>query len=155
MERSTEIPPQGYERRNMARLQASRKNYRGAYQKHAYTYAHLQDASDLTKRMILCYCVECGLKYLIMEDRKIAKTAQADAECASILASHDFRVLLKALRQAGRYSFADFRTEYGDCVNSENYHQLCRYNIEAKAMGDIREYDSTLKKIEQWLREVI
>ena len=111
----------------MARINANCKNYKGAYKKHAYTYEKLKDGSDITKRLILCYCVESGLKYLIMEDRRIVKTSQADEEISQILRSHDFKVLLKAIRRAGTYQFKDFQTEYGDTVNAENYHQLCRY----------------------------
>lgn len=139
----------------MAKIQANRKNYKGAYIKHAYTYEKLQDGSDITKRLILCYCVECGLKYLIMEDRKIMKISQADEEIYNILGSHDFRVLLKAIKKAGTYQFKNFQTEYGDIVNAENYHQLCRYCIDAKNISNINEYDKTLNKIAEWLKEVI
>lgn len=139
----------------MARVQANRKNYKGAYKKHAYTYEKLRDGSDITKRLILCYCVECGLKYLIMEDRKIMKISQADEEIYNILGSHDFRILLKAVKKAGTYQFKNFQTEYGDIVNTENYHQLCRYCIDAKDISNINEYEKTLNKIAEWLKEVI
>ncbi len=139
----------------MARINANRKNYKGAYKKHAYTYEKLQDGSDITKRLILCYCVESGLKYLIMEDRRIVKISQADEEISKILGSHDFKVLLKALRRAGAYQFKDFQTEYGDTVNTENYHQLCRYCVNAKDMNYVYEYDKTLNEIAEWLKEVV
>lgn len=139
----------------MARVLANRKNYKGAYKKHAYTYEKLRDGSDITKRLILCYCVECGLKYLIMEDKKIMKTSQADKEIYNILGSHDFRALLKAVKGAGTYQFKNFQTEYGDIVNAENYHQLCRYCIDAKDISNINEYDKTLNEIAEWLKEVI
>ncbi len=139
----------------MARIQANRKNYKGAYKKHAYTYEKLQDGSDITKRLILCYCVESGLKYLIMEEKKIVKVSQADEEIYNVLGSHDFRVLLKAVKKAGVYQFKNFQTEYGDTVNTENYHQLCRYCIDAKDISSVNEYDKTLKEIAEWLKEVI
>lgn len=139
----------------MARINANRKNYKGAYQKHAYTYEKLQDGSDITKRLVLCYCVESGLKYLIMEDRRIVKTSQADEELSKILGSHDFKVLLKAIKRAGTYQFKNFQTEYGDTVNTENYHQLCRYCVNAKDMSDVYEYDKTLNEIAEWLKEVV
>lgn len=139
----------------MARIQANQKNFKGAYKKHAYTYEKIQDGSDITKRLILCYCVECGLKYLIMNENKIFKISQADESLSGILGSHDFRTLLKAIRYAGTYQFKDFQTEYGDTVNTGNYHQLCRYCVDAKNIEDIRAYDSTLNEIADWLKEVI
>lgn len=139
----------------MARVQANRKNYKGAYKKHAYTYEKLRDGSDITKRLILCYCVECGLKYLIMEDRNIVKISQADDEILKLLCSHDFKALVKAVKRAGTYQFKDFKTEYGDSVNAQNYHQLCRYCIDAEDISDVNEYDKTLIEIAEWLKEVI
>ena len=139
----------------MARIQANQKNFKGAYKKHLYTYEKIQDGSDITKRLILCYCVECGLKYLIMDENKIFKISQADENLSGILGSHDFRDLLKAIRKAGTYQFKNFQTEYGDTVNAENYHQLCRYCVNAKDIKNIYEYDSTLNEIANWLKEVI
>ena len=46
-------------------------------------------------------------------------------------------------------------TGYGDTVNTENYHQLCRYCIDAKDISSVNEYDKTLKEIAEWLKEVI
>ena len=111
----------------MARIQANRKNYERAYKKHAYTYEKLRDGSDITKRLVLCYCVECGLKYLIMLKRNIVRISQAEEDISSVLVSHDFRILLTAVKKSGVYRFKQFRTEYGDIVNTGNYHQLCRY----------------------------
>ena len=139
----------------MSRIQADRKNFKGAYKKHFYSYERLRDGSDITKRLILCYCVECGLKYLIMENRKIANISQADEEISKVLGSHDFKALLKEVKRAGIYQFKNFQTEHGDTVNAENYHQLCRYCINAKDIKCINEYEITLNKIAEWLKEVI
>ena len=139
----------------MAGIQANLKNFKGAYKKHAYTYERIRDGSNITKRLILCYCVECGLKYLIMDENRIYKITQADEELSEILRSHDFKKLLKAVKKAGTYQFGNFQTEYGDIVNAGNYHQLCRYCVDAKDIKDIRAYDSTLNKIADWLKEVI
>ena len=67
----------------------------------------------------------------------------------------DFRVLLKAVGRAGTYQFKNFQTEYGDTVNTGNYHQICRYCINAKDMNDVYEYDKTMNEIAEWLKEEI
>ena len=74
-----------------------------------------------------------------------------------MLYSHDFKILLKAVRKAGIYKFQKFQTEYGDSVTSENYHQMCRYCIESKdmEMDNINTFDSNLQEIASWLKEVI
>ena len=105
----------------------------------------------------MCYCVECGLKCLIMENDNIYTISQADDETAKILGSHDFRTLLKRVGQAGTYRFKSFPTEYGNTVGTADYHQLCRYLI-APAEQNItylQEFDYTLAEIKEWLKEVV
>lgn len=55
--------------------------------------------------MILCYCVECGLKCLVMKNNKLYKVETANEEIKNVLGTHDIRVLLNEVKQAGRYSF--------------------------------------------------
>ena len=113
--------------------------------------------SPYSRRLLLCYCVECGLKCLIMENDNIYTISQADDETAKILGSHDFRTLLKRVGQAGTYRFKSFPTEYGNTVGTADYHQLCRYLI-APAEQNItylQEFDHTLAEIKEWLKEVV
>lgn len=141
----------------MAKLRADQKNFKQAFKKHIHACDNWQCGSDNSKRVILCYCVECGLKYLVMEENKIYRVSQAQEEIADILGSHDFRKLLKAVRKSGTYRFEDFQTEFGQTVTAENYHQVCRYCIEEnnKQTVHMEKYDDTLNKIADWLKEVI
>ena len=50
----------------MAKLRANRRNYRKAFTTHANAYDNWNVGSDNSRRLLLCYCVECGLKCLIM-----------------------------------------------------------------------------------------
>ena len=141
----------------MARLRADRKNYKKAFNTHFQAYKTWNEGSHNSKRVIMCYCVECGLKCLIMEDNKIYRLSQANEETVKILGSHDFRVLLKAVKKAGIYKFKDFQTKFEETVTPENYHQLCRYCIDVKDndMKIVEEFDKTLYAIAEWLEEVI
>ena len=141
----------------MARLRADRKNYKKAFTTHFQAYKTWNNGSYNSKRLIMCYCIECGLKCLIMEDNKIYQLSQANQEIANVLSSHDFKVLLKAVKKAGTYRFKDFQTEFGETVTPENYHQLCRYCIGIKDNDTkpIEEFDKILNEIAEWLKEVI
>lgn len=141
----------------MSGIRADQKNYKNAFKKHIHTFNNGKECSDISQRLILCYCVECGLKCLIMQNNKILRTSQANSETASVLGSHDIRVLLKAVKMAGRYQFKNFQTEYGETVTAESYHQLCRYCIRPKngEMFPIKEFDKMLAEIAEWLNEVI
>lgn len=92
-----------------------------------------------------------------MQDNNIYKISQADAETAKVLGSHDFRTLLKKVNQAGNYMFKRFPTEYNDTVGTSDYHQLCRYSIAPadQQITYLEEFDNTLIKIKEWLKEVV
>lgn len=141
----------------MAKLRADKKNYKKAFTTHADAYDKWNIGSPYSQRLLLCYCVECGLKCLIMQDNNIHKISQADDETVKILGSHDFKVLLKKVNQAGNYTFKSFPTEYNDTVGTSDYHQLCRYSIAPanKQITYLTEFDSTLVQIKDWLKEVV
>ncbi len=141
----------------MAKIRADRKNYKKAFQKHAHSYHNWEKGSDISRRLLLCYCVECGLKCLVMQNNNIHQISQANAEVEKVLGSHDFRMLLKAVNKAGIYRLKNFQTEYGETVTAENFHQLCRYCIDVKdrEMLPVNEFEEVLKDIAEWLKEEI
>ena len=62
-------------------LPATQRELRSAYQKHAAAYYSWEKTeSDISRRLILVYCVECGLKYLIMRDKQIMRIDEAANE---------------------------------------------------------------------------
>ena len=46
-------------------------------------------------------------------------------------------------------------SEYNDTINSENYHQVCRYCIDTKDTKAAEDFEKTLQNIAEWLKEVI
>ena len=56
------------------RLQADQRYYKNAFKKHFHAYSNWQaTGSDPSKRLILVYCVECGLKYEVMKKERLVK----------------------------------------------------------------------------------
>lgn len=56
------------------RLQADQSYYKNAFKKHFHAYSNWQaTGSDPSKRLILVYCVECGLKYEVMKKERLVK----------------------------------------------------------------------------------
>lgn len=141
----------------MAKLRADRKNYKKAFTTHFQAYKSWREGCYNSRRLVLCYCVECGLKCLIMIENNIYQSSQADQETARALGTHDFKILLKAVKKAGIYQFRTFQSEYGDTVTPDNYHQLCRYciNIKENDGNPMDEFDIILDEIAEWLKEVI
>ena len=143
--------------KKVGKLRADKKNYKKAFTTHLEACKNWNEGCRNSKRVLMCYCVECGLKYLIMDDNKICRVSQANEEIQKSLGSHDFKILLKEVKKAGVYRFKSFRTEFNDTVVADNYHQLCRYCIGVKDEDRqmVEEFDKELNKIAGWLSEVI
>lgn len=82
------------------KLRANQKNYKKAFQRHADTYEKYINVSKSSRSLILCYCVECGLKCLVMKNNKLYKVETANEEIKNVLGTHDIRVLLNEVKQA-------------------------------------------------------
>ena len=139
-------------------INADIRDYKSAFKKHSHAYRNWKGTgSDNSKRLVLIYGVECGLKYLLMEKEKINSVADAQPRIQASLSSHDFRMLLKMLNCAGEYEFPPIRTVHQDVVWPNTYHQLCRYSIRAvpNDQSHIAMYDEQLDGIMGWLSEKV
>lgn len=57
----------------MTRLTADQRDYKEAFKKHYHAFINWGDTGSLiSKNMILTYCVECGIKYLVMKKEGIS-----------------------------------------------------------------------------------
>lgn len=139
-------------------LRADQRDYMNAFRKHFHAYSNWKDTgSDSSKRLVLTYCVECGLKYEIMKQEKLLQTSDAQDEIRGELASHDLRKLLKRLNKAGTYIFPLIKTNHDENVYPDTYHQFCRYCITpgSEYIGAIQQFDSTLVDIAKWIEECV
>lgn len=87
---------------NMAKLRADRKNYKKAFDTHFHSYITWNNGCLNTKRLVIFYCVETGLKCLIMKDHKINQLSQANTEIAQVLGTHAlllYPILTEGCRQ--------------------------------------------------------
>ncbi len=108
------------------------------------------------------YCVECGLKYKLLDNWKEdnpRRIIDNDKDARRlILMSHSLSKIMKELGQAGSFQFPKtIETNHGDYVNDETFHQMCRYGIVPRNEIDNveREYEDELVKIAEWLEEVM
>ena len=138
-------------------IEADKKDYSRAFDKHYKAYCAWENTGhDDSKSMILFYCVECGLKYLLMDKLRILKVSNATEEIQDKLHSHDLRALLKELRMnSNKYKFTDFKTIHDSTVSLKQYHEVRRYCIPPKKnfYSTIRQYDANLYEIAKWINE--
>ena len=62
-------------------LQADRQDYRNAYNKHWNAYLNWNNTGSVnSRRLLLTYSVECGLKCALMEKEKVYRVSDAQKE---------------------------------------------------------------------------
>jgi hypothetical protein len=142
-------------------LIADKRDYRRGYKKHYELYKRLKDVnSDVnSRRLLLIYSVECGLKYMLLDKwheenpKKIFEGA--DEKKKGILKSHNLGKLLKELGQEGNFKFPQLETIHKNLVVSETYHQLYRYCIRTQKGEESKEekLEETLKNVASWISE--
>ena len=138
----------------MKKTKANRSEYKNSYRKHYHTYKNGKSLSYRSKQLILVYCVECGLKYRLMEQECIFHVTDARNDLQDVLYSHNIDKMLKLIKITA-YRFPPFKTKHGDEVKIENYHQICRYAIEVQSQDEIQLYSKQLMEIADLLNERI
>lgn len=137
-------------------LSADQHDYSRAFDKHYKAYCEWKNDGHLdTQILILFYCVECGLKFLLMRKYKIYRVKDANDFIGKILTSHDLYIILKELRMM-QFNFPNIKTKHNDDVSLKEYHQMRRYCIEAKSNKEneiCKLYDENLRNIVQWVHE--
>ena len=137
---------------------ADRNNYKDGFKKHYQSFSNWNEAGSKNSRLlILCYCVECGLKYMIMEWEKISEVSRLRSDLQEKMKSHNIEELIQSCRLSGRYLFPPFNTVHNDIVTAGNYHQLCRYCVPYKAsdIDKYSKYEEQLIKVLNVLKEKI
>lgn len=136
-------------------LIADRHDYRDAFRKHIESAKKLSaDHNKYSLNLLLSYCVECGLKYKIMEKNGIWNTKEAIEDIQKVLREHDFEKLLHALN-VGEYKFSHFCNVHNETVTAKNYHEFCRYALRTNDESEFLNYENTLRKIIEWLKEEV
>lgn len=140
----------------MARLSADQRDYKEAFKKHYHAFTNWGDTGSLiSKNMILTYCVECGIKYLVMRQEGIRSIDQARKDLYDDLSSHDFEKLLTKYLFITEYHFPVFTTIHRQVVRPSNFHQVCRYALCLSELNDPKhmEFLTVMEKISGWLNE--
>ena len=144
-------------------LVADKRDYKRGYKKHYALYKRLrEDNSDQnSRRLLLIYSVECGLKYMLLvkwrEENPKEILESADERRKKVLTSHNLEKILKELGQQGNFKFPQLETIHKDHVTSETYHQLYRYCVRTREKEEDKEsvLEKTLKNLANWIGEGI
>lgn len=145
---------------------ADKRDYKKGYRKHYHTYQLLNSKNEavLSKRLLLVYSVECGLKYKLLEKWEVVSSEEIREILSdknhpkhTILGTHNLRKILKELGQEGEFHFPEMATVHKDKISIGDYHQMQRYGIQAddRDIKKEEQLEKVLQKIAVWIEEEI
>lgn len=142
-------------------LVADKRDYRRGYKKHYQLYKRLREGNSNvnSRRLLLIYSVECGLKYMLLdkwnEENPKNILDSNDSRKKDILTSHNLEKILKELGQQGNFRFPQLATVHKNVVVAETYHQLYRYCIRTQEKQQDKEekMEETLNNVACWIEE--
>lgn len=144
---------------------ADKRDYKKGYKKHYSAYKSLGDRGNgevISKRLLLVYSVECGLKYKLLDRWAINSTneireifSDKNNPRHNILGTHNLKKIMKELGQEGQFKFPQIKTVHKDDVTSEELHQMLRYGISADAKDNNKmdRFEDILLKVADWIGE--
>lgn len=135
------------------RINVTRREFQESYRRHYKMYKETAE-NEKTRRLILFYSVECGLKSLLMKDMG-NNTYEEFAECCgsekSELKGHNISAMLKELNPQNDYCLRSITLKRGGSVPPKQFNELWRYGA-ALADGEEEEKaEKTLVKIAEWI----
>lgn len=146
---------------------ADKKDFKNGYRKHYSAYKAFNNRNNgeiISKRLLLTYSVECGLKYKLLEEWKINSSDEIreifknkEHPKHNILGSHNLQKIVKELGQEGQFKFPQLKTKHKDHVTSEEFHQMQRYGVKPDEKDEKKtdEFEIILKQVAEWIGEEI
>ena len=135
------------------RINITRREFQDSYRRHYKMYKQTT-GSEKSRRLLLFYSVECGLKSLLMKD--LGKdTYEEFVECCGSekkkLTGHNISEMLKELNPLSSYCLKRIPLKRGGYAPPEKFNELWRYGA-ALADGDEEEKaEKVLAGIAEWI----
>lgn len=135
------------------RINITRREFQDSYRRHYKLYRQTT-GNEKTRRLILFYSVECGLKSLLMKD--LGKdTYEEFAECCvgekNELKGHNINAMMKELNPQSEYCLKSIALKRGGSVLPKQFNELWRYGAALADEVSEEKAEKTLEKIAEWI----
>lgn len=133
------------------KLEVSKMEFQRSFEKHYKLYKDCTE-SNSSKKMLLFYAVECGLKSKIMYKERVhnfTKLSEESQKCG-----HDLKKMLKILG-ISKFELGEIKTKHNDIVRCSEYNQFWRYGIDALNADEndkVNKIESELIKVAEWIK---
>ena len=137
------------------RINVTRREFQDSYRRHYKMYRNTVE-NEKTRRLILFYSVECGLKSLLMKN--LGKdTYEEFTECClnekKELIGHNINAMLKELNPQSEFNLKNIPLKRGGSVTAKQFNELWRYGAAVSDKEDEDKAEKTLIKIAEWIHE--
>ncbi len=139
----------------------TKREFKKSFKTHYDCYRKLSGSNsgcDKTRRLILFYCVECGLKCELLK-REMKNTYKELWTCEGLEKlerdGHNLNIMLKKAGVEARFPLGPIRLRSQESVGAREFNQLWRYGIETLDAREEDEAEKTLANIAKWLDEGI
>ena len=136
-----------------SRINVTRREFQDSYRRHYKMYKETTGNSK-SRRLLLFYSVECGLKSLLMKDLG-NNTYEEFVQCCGRekkdLTGHNISAMLKKLNPHSSYCLRNIHLKRGGCVPPEKFNELWRYGAETEDGDEEEKVEKTLARIAEWI----
>lgn len=143
----------------MPQINITRSEFRKSFQNHYTMYQNTEDGMpERTRRLILFYAVECGLKSLILKN--IGKNTYQEMQeyyalCGKKMHGHDLKEMTREVGIETAYPLKSIQLEGSRKIKPKQYNELWRYGAATQDEAEERREEKTLLRIADWIRQRI
>lgn len=143
----------------MSQINITRSEFQRSFRNHYLLY-NKTDAgfSPRTRRLILFYAVECGLKSLILKNigkntyEELSEYYQTNGKHKP---GHNLKEMTKEVGIETTFPLKSITLKKGRLIRSEQYNELWRYGAAIESSAEEEREEQTLIAIAEWLRQRI
>lgn len=139
-------------------INVTRREFQVSCRNHYYAYKNIgASVSPRTRRLLLFYSVECGLKSLIMKEigkntyeelRKYSEDNQKRVH------GHDLKAMTQEIGIEQKYPLKKIRlAKEGQDVTPDRYNELWRYGASVADEEEEIKEEKTLQRIAEWIEQ--
>lgn len=137
-------------------IDVTAREFRVSFKKHYHCYQEIK-GYDRTKRLILFYAVECGLKCRLLKRTDLnsyLELLEIDEMGDLKNDGHNIKLLLNK-NDIFKFHIGSIHTLNGrECIQSNQFNQLWRYGVAADFVEE-KDAETVFEKIAKWLDEEI
>lgn len=140
-------------------IDITRSEFRKSFQNHYTMYVNTDNGMpERTRRLILFYAVECGLKSLILKN--IGKNTYQEMQeyyglCGKKIHGHDLKEMTREVGIEAAYPLKTIKLNKDRHIKPKQYNELWRYGATVEDEAEEKREEKTLLRIADWIRQRI